>query len=247
MRQNPIPVKVGFLYPGHAAEDDYPLMAGMVAPIVDVALVHTAFTEDAHTIIALSEMGGTSRLIEGTRHLAGTGIKSVLWTSTSASFVLGVDGIKQQIGALENALGVPASTTAMAFVRATEAIGARRVAITATYPDDIALLFKRFLEEFGIEVVHCACRGIITAAEVGILEKEAVVRLAMENNHPDADAVLIPDTALHSAAWIDDLEQVLGKPVLTANQVSFWEALRLCGRLRRQTTLGTLFRARFRT
>ena len=53
---------------------------------------------------------------------------------------------------------------------------------------------------------------------------------------------MIPDTALHSAAWLEDLEAAAGKPVLTANQVSFWEGLRLCGKLTPQSSLGTLFR-----
>jgi len=90
--------------------------------------------------------------------------------------------------------------------------------------------------------VHINCRGIITAAEVGTLEKEAVLRFVTDNDHPDADALLIPDTALHSAAWLEDLEAAAGKPVLTANQVSFWEGLRLCGKLTPQSGLGTLFR-----
>ncbi|MFW5825709.1 MAG: maleate cis-trans isomerase, partial [Marinobacter sp.] len=97
-------------------------------------------------------------------------------------------------------------------------------------------------EHFGVEVVHMTSHGIVTAAEVGTLGREAVLRFATDNDHPDAEALLIPDTALHSAAWLDDLEAAAGKPVLTANQVSFWEGLRLCGRLAPQSGLGALFR-----
>ncbi|GEL78009.1 maleate cis-trans isomerase family protein [Tenuibacillus multivorans] len=234
--------KVGFLYPGFAAEDDYPRLGEMVEPSVDVKLIHTEFNQDAHTVEALTEMGSIPRILEGTKHLKGTGIQSVLWTSTSASFTLGVDGVKEQIAALEEALNVPASTTAMAFVRAAKTIGVKRVAIAATYPEDIALLFKKFLENYGIEVLQYSSQGIITAAEVGTLEKEEVLNLAKENDLPEADALFIPDTALHSAEWIDDIEAVIKKPVLTANQVSFWEALRLTGQFKPQKGLGQLFR-----
>ncbi len=71
--------------------------------------------------------------------------------------------------------------------------------------------------------------------------KEEVINFALENTRQDADVLLIPDTALHSAAWLTDLERATGKPVLTANQVSFWEALRLCGKLTPQSGLGRLF------
>jgi maleate cis-trans isomerase len=41
--------------------------------------------------------------------------------------------------------------------------------------------------------------------------------------------VLVPDTALHTIAGLETLEAAVGKPVLTANQVSAWEGLRLAG------------------
>ncbi|MBW4934035.1 maleate cis-trans isomerase family protein [Marinobacter sp. F4206] len=232
---------IGFLYPGHAAEDDYPRLARMVRPVADIQVVHTSFVEDAHTVEALTEMGSPTRLIEGATRLRDSGIEAVLWTSTSASFVRGLDGIREQIDTLEKALQVPASTTAMAFARAVTAVNAHRVAIAATYPADVASLFQGFLEHFDIEVVGLASHGIATAAEAGTLGKDAVLRFARENNHPRADALLIPDTALHSASWLKELEAVAGKPVLTANQVSFWEGLRLCGKLTPQRGLGTLF------
>lgn len=241
MNHAPPPASLGFLYPGHAAEDDYPLMGAMIEPEARVSLIHTEFLEDAHTVEALSEMGSVSRLLQGAEALAGSDIESVMWTSTSASFVLGLDGIRQQIDALEKRLGVPASTTAMAFARAVKAIGAKRVAIAATYPEDVARRFRSFLNHFDIEVVHLASRGIVTAAEVGLLGKRDVIEFARANLREEADTLLIPDTALHSAAWLTDLEQAIGKPVLTANQVSFWEALRLCGKLTPQSGLGHLF------
>jgi maleate cis-trans isomerase len=89
--------------------------------------------------------------------------------------------------------------------------------------------------------VHLASRGIITAEEVGLLEKDAVIEFALANVREEADALLMPDTALHSSAWLTDLEQAIGQPILTANQVSFWEALRLCGKLTPQSGLGSLF------
>lgn len=234
--------RIAFLYPGHAAEDDYPRLANRVSPAAEVTVVHTSFNEDAHTVAALTEMGSPQRLSEGARHLADKDLEAVLWTSTSASFVRGIDGIREQIETLENLLHIPASTTAMAFARAVTAINAKRVAIAATYPRDIALLFKAFLEHFDIEVVHLTSQGIVTAAEVGTLGKEAVARFVTDNDHPLADALLVPDTALHSVAWLEDLEAAAGKPVLTANQVSFWEGLRLCGKLTPQQGLGSLFR-----
>ncbi len=51
----------------------------------------------------------------------------------------------------------------------------------------------------------------------------------------------LPDTALHTAAHIPALEKELGKPVLTANQVTVWEGLRLADRRVNAPELGALF------
>jgi maleate cis-trans isomerase len=240
-------VRLGFLYPGHAAEDDYPRLAALVRPSVEAEVVHTSFEEDAHRVDALQEMGSISRLLEGARVLVHRNVGAAMWSSTSASFVFGWEAAKDQVAALEEALGVPASTTAFAFVAAATAIGAQRVAVVATYPDEIARRFEEFLRIGDIEVCHISSEGIVTAAEVGTLRKHEVLEMAIKNDHGDAGAILIPDTALHTATWLEDLEVAVGKPVLTANQVTFWEALRLIGRLRPQEGLGTLFRSRAAT
>ena len=55
-----------------------------------------------------------------------------------------------------------------------------------------------------------------------------------------AEAVLVPDTAMHSLAWLPDLEAAVGMPVLTANQVSVFEGLRLAGPVPELPQLGAL-------
>jgi maleate cis-trans isomerase len=235
---------VGFLYPGYSAQDDYPLLERKLAevgPPVRLPLVHTDIGEDAHRVDALLEMGSAARLADGARRLTGAGVTGVVWACTSASFVFGWQGAGEQVVELAKVAGVPASSTSFAFAHALQAIGARRVAVAATYPEDVAQHFTAFLKEAGAEVVSTQGSGIITAAEVGTWGRDEVLRMARAGDHPDADAVLLPDTALHTVAWLADLESELGKPVLTANQVTVWEGLRLVGADPVRAGLGTLF------
>jgi maleate cis-trans isomerase len=236
------PTTVGFLYPGHAAEDDYPLLASVLGDTVALPLVHTSVGEDAHRVDALLDLGGAGRLAEGLPPLRAAGAASVVWACTSGSFVFGWDGAAEQVDSLARAAGVPATSTSFSFVRAAAALGLRRVAVAATYPQDVAELFVAFLAAGGVEVVSLASRGIVTAVEVGTLGRAQVLDLAAANDHPDADAVLLPDTALHTVAWLDELEARLGKPVLTANQVSAWDGLRIAGHTDVHRGAGLLFR-----
>ncbi|MDQ0403978.1 MULTISPECIES: decarboxylase [unclassified Streptomyces] len=232
---------LGFLYPGHSGEDDYPRIEQLLGSDVRVDLVHTDIGEDAHRVDALLEMGSPQRLAVGVEELRLAGADAVVWACTSGSFVHGWEGAQEQVRGLAQTAGLPASSTSFAFVHAVREVGARRVAIGATYPQDVAQLFAEFLGAAGIEVVDVVGSGIITAAEVGTWTEAEVLALARAADRPDAEAVLLPDTALHTAAHIPALEKELGKPVLTANQVTIWEGLRLADRRVNAPELGALF------
>ncbi|WP_033283805.1 aspartate/glutamate racemase family protein [Streptomyces sp. NRRL F-525] len=232
---------LGFLYPGHSAEDDYPRMEQLLGSDVRLDVVHTDIGEDAHRVDALLEMGSPERLTAGVEQLRMSGAEAVVWACTSGSFVYGWEGAQGQVRALARSAGLPASSTSFAFVHAAQELGVRRVAVGATYPEDVAALFAAFLRAGGVEPVALRASGIITAAEVGTWGYDEVLALARAVDGPDAEAVLLPDTALHTAAHIPDLEKELGKPVLTANQVTVWEALRLADRKVNAPDLGALF------
>ncbi|MFF9895021.1 decarboxylase [Streptomyces longispororuber] len=232
---------LGFLYPGHSAEDDYPRIEQLLGSDVRLQVVHTDIGEDAHRVDALLETGSPARLAAGVEELRLTGAEAVVWACTSGSFVFGWEGAHDQVRALARAAGLPASSTSFAFAHAVRELGVTRVAVAATYPEDVAGHFSGFLAAAGLEVVALHAGGVATAAEVGTWGREEVLALARAGDHPAAQAVLLPDTALHTAAYVQDLEAALGKPVLTANQVTVWEALRLATRRLNAPALGALF------
>lgn len=232
---------LGFLYPGHSAEDDYPRIEQLLGSDIRVDLVHTDIGEDTHRVDALRRMGAAERLTAGVEQLRLSGAESVVWASTSGSFVYGWEGAHEQVRALARAAGLPASSTSFAFVHAAREVGTRRVAVGATYPADVADLFADFLRAGGLDVTGVRASGTVTATEAGTWGEAEVLALARAADHPDADAVLLPDTALHTAAHVPLLEKELRKPVLTANQVTVWEGLRLADRRVNAPSLGTLF------
>jgi maleate cis-trans isomerase len=220
--------RIGILYPGYAAEGDFELLNRRLAGAAAFDVVHTTIREDTHSEDSLLDMGSSERLLEGARRLP-SGIAAAVWACTSGSFIYGWDGAKAQVAELEEALGVPASSTSLAFVNAARALGLRRVAIAATYPEDITRRFEDFLARGGLDPVAAISRGIVTATEVGTLASDDAAALVAGADRPGADAVVVPDTALHTVDAIESLERMAGKPVLTANQVSAWEGLRLAG------------------
>jgi maleate cis-trans isomerase len=234
---------IGLLYPGFAAEDDFPALEATLDGRVRLPLVHTSVGEDAHRVDALLDLGAGHRLVAGAEELARHRPDSVMWACTSGSFVFGWDGAKRQVDEIAQAVGLPVSSTSLAFVRAAHAMALRTVAIVASYPDDVARHFVEFLRSGGLEVTTMSSHDILTAAEVGLLGRDDVVTMVREAPTDGADVLLVPDTAMHTLQWVDDLEEAAGRPVLTANQVTVWEGLALLEEPVPQLPgLGSLFR-----
>jgi maleate cis-trans isomerase len=191
--------------------------------------VHTEMESDAHRPEQLRAWGRASALADGAAALETEDPAAIVWTCTSGSFVFGWEGAREQAAELSRRCGRPASSTSLGFARAARALGVSRVAVAASYPADVAELFVEFLAGAGLTVTAFGASDILYASDVGKLGPAEVVRMVQTGDDERAEAILVPDTAMHTLGIIDDLEAAVGKPVLTANQVSVWEGLRVAG------------------
>src|SRR4030081_3018480 len=135
---------VGLLYPGHSAEDDFPALEARIEGAVRLPVAITSVGEDAHRVDALLDLGSQARLADGAALLAVEKPDAVVWAGTPGSFVFRPQGGSAQASAVEAAAGVPASSTSIAFVDALRHLGISRVAVAASYPDDVAQHFVAF-------------------------------------------------------------------------------------------------------
>ncbi|GGV73683.1 decarboxylase [Streptomyces thermoviolaceus] len=225
---------LGFLRPGHCAEDDYHRIEQLLAGDIRVELVPDRDGPPA----GREDAGWPARSVEELR-LAGA--EAVVWASTSGSFRRGRDAARAQVRALARAAGMPASATSFGFVNAARELGVRSVAVAAPYPEDVTAAFTEFLRQAGLRVAAAHSAGAAGPAEVAAWGEKELIALVRAADAPEAGALLVPDTALHTVSRLAALERLLGKPVLTANQVSVWEALRLADRRVNASGLGELF------
>ncbi|MEU6536593.1 decarboxylase [Streptomyces sp. NPDC047000] len=254
---------LGFLFtdrPGGAAragEDDYPRIEQLLGSDIRLDVVHVADTGaggpgagpgagsgagpgegGAGADDAVRRLGPPERLAAAGEQLRLAGAEAVVWASAGESSGHGWEGAHAQTAALARTTGMPASSTSLAFVHAVRELGARRVAVATARPEPAAARFADFLRAGGAEatVVHTASpAGPAAEGEAGLLA------LARAADRPDAQAVLLPDTGLATVSHLPALERALGKPVLTASQVTVWEALRLTDRRINAPLLGALF------
>ena len=197
---------------------------------------------------ALDAMVAGGRLEEAGRELADGGARVVSFACTTGSLVGGPGFDRELVERMERASGVRASTTSTALLAALEAIGARSVAVATPYVDELNALERRFLEAAGVEVTALRGLGIGSDPEIARVPYARTRELALEvAAEGEPDAVFISCTNLPTLALLDELEQALGRPVISSNAVTIWHALLLAGADPAVDGLGSLLAGRATT
>ncbi len=167
----------------------------------------------------------------------------ILFACTSGSFING-KGYDQMISRkLQTAAGgIPILTTATAILDALQAVSAKKIAFGSPYIDSVNQRAKTYFEENGYQVVAMNGLGLHTDYEIGLETEDSVRKLVFDVNREAADTIVISCTNLKTAPILDELEIMLGKPVISANQAMLWQALRRIGIEDKIADLGSLMR-----
>jgi maleate isomerase len=173
---------------------------------------------------AVSERGVVRR---ATRDVLTPEPDVVTYACASGSFVGGVLGERLLVRTMLD-MGAPAArTTSGSLVEALSLLGIRKLAIATPYIDAVTDRLVSYLAENGVHTV--ASNGLGLLGHIWRVPYAQVIEIVRSVDTPDADAMFISCTNLPTYDVIEPLEQALGKPVLTANQVTMWSALRAMG------------------
>jgi maleate isomerase len=150
------------------------------------------------------------------------------YACTSGSFIGGVSGETALVAAMTRAGAPAAVTTSGALLTALRHLDINRIATATPYTADLTAGLSSYLAEAGIDVAATAGLGL--TSEIWTVPYDVTAQLVRDTNCADAAAVFISCTNLPTYDVIAALEAELGKPVLTANQVTMWSALTIAGR-----------------
>jgi maleate isomerase len=128
-------------------------------------------------------------------------------------------------------LGCGATDYTTAVLAALEALFARRVRVGLLTPfmpvGDAAA--RRLFEEAGHDVVRLIGLRAPGPAAIARIPRARMAAAVRELDGPDVDVIIQVGTNSPFAALAREAEAELGKPVLAANPVSYWRALRMSG------------------
>jgi maleate cis-trans isomerase len=220
--------RLGIIYPGGGAEQDYYRFGEQHD--VRMFLVGSRIPAgDDHAVEALLQTARVENILEAASRLTTLNPDVVIWACTSGSFIVGRAGAERQVAALRKATGRAATSTSLAFTDALATLGARRVAVVATYPEPASRALANFLHEFGIGVASLQWLDAPSGLDAALITEERLADAVRRTAEERPDAVVIPDTALPTMQRIVRLESIAHCPVVTANQVTLWAALGLAG------------------
>jgi maleate isomerase len=152
----------------------------------------------------------------------------VVYACTSGSFVDGAAGEAVLRRTMLDAGAPLACTTSGALVDALATLGVSRISVATPYIEPVTMRLVGFLAEHGVRTVGCEGLGLL--GNIWRVSHQQVVDIVTAADNDDAEALFISCTNLPTFDLVESLEASLGKPVITANQVTMWAALRAIGR-----------------
>lgn len=153
---------------------------------------------------------------------------SYAYACTSGSFVGGITQERAMCASMSGVgRGMPSVTTSGALLEALDELGARRMSVVTPYTKSLTDSLEDYLAEAGVEVAGREYMGL--TGEIWEVSYRDVVDLARAAHLEGTDCLFISCTNLPTYDVIPQLEAELRIPVLSANQVTMWSALRNAG------------------
>jgi maleate isomerase len=174
--------------------------------------------------------------------LAAAPLDVIAYGFTSSAYVLGARGEAEMVSRLSRRTrGIPVVTPCAAAIEALHALDARRIATFDPPWFDARLvgLGRAYYEAAGFDVLDATACDL--PSDQTAITPDALHRWVVAHAPADIDAVVIGGNGLRAVGAIAALEADLRRPVLTANQVLLWGALRAAGARVRVEHYGRIF------
>ena len=228
------------------------LRLGLIVPsgnVIAEPQIHAMLPQGVVAYITRLELRGSSEpeLLEMSRHvesgaklLSDAQVDAVVFHCTAVSTFspsMGED-IERRIA---SASGLPAISTSEAILTALRVLKAKKIVLLTPYIASVNEREVAFLKHYGFDVLKEVGLGVNTNAEMAKLSPQVWIDLAKQHQCNDADAYFISCTAVRSAEVIEEIEAIVGRPVITSNQAMVWYALRKHAIANQQSGFGSLF------
>lgn len=177
--------------------------------------------------------------------LASAPLHAIVYAFTSSSYVRGrIDDAKLKQRLETRTRGIPVVISSAAAVAALKVLKATTLALVSPpwFSAEMDRQGARYFQASGFDVVHNGPAGLPSDQQA--IRPGDLFEWVRTHTPESAQAVFIGGNGFRAVGVVKALEEILGIPVLTANQVSFWQALLLSGSQVSITNYGQIFKHR---
>ncbi|MDY6819616.1 MAG: maleate cis-trans isomerase [Halobacteriales archaeon] len=228
--------RIGLIVPSSNTTNE-PEFRGVLPAGVSVhtARMHLEGTT-ADELAAMAENAATAADL-----LSTADVDVIAYGCTTGSLVHGPGHDEEIEHEIEMETDIPTVATAASVKRAFEYLGLESIAIATPYIDELNEREREFLEAAGYTVTGIDGLDIEPNLGIGRRRPEIAYRRARAVDTGVADGIFISCTNFRTFEIIERLEADLGKPVVTSNQATLWDALRHIDIDHTDIELGRLF------
>ena len=194
---------------------------------VSLHLTRTPYQDIPVSVAQAIAVGDRETVARCTRDLLTVEPAAVAYGCTSGSFIGGLAGEAALVAGMVEAGAPMAVTTSGGVIAAAHALGLKNLAVVTPYDESVGAKLRAYLNEAGVEVT--AQNDIGLTGRIWTVPYEVTADLARRTAQGGGDAVFLSCTNLRTYDLIASLEQELGVPVITANQVTMWAVLAAAG------------------
>ena len=168
-------------------------------------------------------------------------VNFILYACAASSFMFGPDSNDELERKIKGLSALDAVTATSSMILSLKALGIRRVALATPYWRELDEKLLSYFAAGDIRVVNIQSLQLDNWEAMNNQTPDAVYRLGLKADHPDADGILILSTNLPTFEVLQVLEDDLRKPVVSTNQGMVWTACRRLGIQDRISGFGSLW------
>ena len=180
-------------------------------------------------------------LVEAAEALSDVDPGIIVFHCTANSMENGLAHEAAIVEIIQEASGCPTLTTAQAITHAFNHFAIRKLVLISPYVQATNEHEVHYLKEAGYTVLHELGLGLESHGYSAVTPEEWK-RIVRENARADADGYFLSCTNTRMIEAVPEIEQEMGKPVISSNQATLWACLKRLGISHSDNRLGSLFK-----
>lgn len=163
----------------------------------------------------------------GSALIPGQPLDALVYACTAGAATIGPDEVEELLRrAKPSAL---CTSPVRAAILAMRSLGIRRPMILTPNAEEVNAILARCFVAHGFDVQQVVGFEFLDDFDIARVPPETVVDAAGRSCHPHADGLLICCTTLRVSPVIEEIERIVGRPIVTSNQAIAWELSRGLG------------------